>query len=224
MPVSRPLAALLGAGFIGIAAIGAGAGATFTTSTASQQTITAGTIGMSLSSPDVPGCKTAAQHCQSLALPAVGPVGSTFETAVMQVTMTNTGNIPTKFADIQMSETHGSSAASVALRNQMNVCIKSYDPSGAGPWVEGNGPLTTAVALHPTVVENQVVMQPGDSTTYWVTFYAGQDSSCGTTHSDGPHTRSAWYAAAGAYVTPPSLTNAAMGGSVTPKLTWSFTG
>ena len=162
MSVSRPLVALLGVGFMGIAAIGAGASATFTTSTASTQTITAGKVSMSLSAPNVPGCTSAADHCHALTLPAVGPVGSTFETPATKVTMTNTGNIPTYFDAIQITASIGGNAASTALKNQMNICIQGKDASG-GPWVEGNGPLTTALALHPSVVENPVKLQPGQS-------------------------------------------------------------
>jgi len=223
MSVSRPLIALLGVGFVGVAAIGAGAGATFTTSTTSAQTITAGTIDMSLSAANVPGCTSAADHCHALTLPAVGPVGSTFESPATEVTMTNTGNIPTTFSSIQMTATHGSSASSAVLLNEMNVCIQGKDASG-GPWVEGNGPLTTALNLHPSVVENPVKLAPGESATYWVNFYAGQDSLCGGISSSGSHTAAAWEGVSGSYTTPASLTNDAMGGSVTPTLTWSFTG
>jgi hypothetical protein len=222
MRFSRPVVALAGAGLLGLAAIGAGAGATFTTDVKSSQTVTAGTLQVSVSANGAtctinrPG-----DHCRALTLPSVGPVGSSFETPATHVQMTNTGNIPATFDAIQMSETHNvADPASNAFRDQMNVCIKSHDPSGT--WVEGNGPLTTAISLHPSVEENPVVLQPGQSASYWVSFYAGQDSSeCGLITSSGSVTTGRW---GGAYSTPASLTNAAQGGVVTPTLAFSFTG
>ena len=68
-------------------------------------------------------------------------------------------------------------------------------------------------------------VMPGETDTYQVEFYAGQDSTgCGTTLSDGSQTRSAWAGVSGPYATPASLTSAAQGGIVTPTLTFSFTG
>jgi hypothetical protein len=221
--MSRPLIALAGVAVAGIAIAGVGAGATFTSSTSSDQTISSGTIGVSITAPGS-DCTDVGQRCTTLTLPAVGPVGSTFETTPTVVKMTNTGNIPATFDAIQMSETHdGSSSASNHLLNEMNVCIRSTDDSG-GPWNEGNGPLTTAVALTPTVKENPVVLAPGGTATYQVDFYAGKDSACGTNSSDGTHTKAAWDGYdGGTYHTPASLNNDAMGGSVTPTLTFSFT-
>lgn len=219
---ARKIAIMVGMGAAGLALIGVGAGATFTTSTASSQTVTAGTVGMSVSAPGT-SCPDASYKCSSLTLPAVGPVGSTFETPATHVTVTNTGDIPSYFSAIQMSETDNGTTASVALRNSMNVCIHSNDPSGT--WVEGNGPLTTATALNPTVGQNPVKVDPGASVSYWVDFYAGQDSACGTEYSDGPSTTTAWTGyLGGPYHTPASLPANAQGGSVTPTLTFSFTG
>ena len=224
MPLSRPVFALAGLGLAGLAVVGVGASATFTTSTTSSQTVTAGAIAMSVSAPGVSGCETSAGHCQALALPPVGPVGSTFESTPVHVTMTNTGNIAAYFSAIQISESDDGSSASQHLRDQMNICIMSHDPSGT--WVEGNGALDTATHLTPSVQENPVKVLPGHSDTYWVSFYAGQDSShCGSTTSSGPTTTGRWEGySGGAYHTPASLTNDAMGGAVTPTLTFSFTG
>jgi hypothetical protein len=225
MSLSRLTAGLLGLGAVGLALVGVGAGATFTDSTASTQTISAGTLSMSVSSPDAAGCRSAAAGCQSLTLPSVGPVGSKFLTPATVVTMTNTGTIPATFAAIQMSESHNlGSSASNALEREMNVCIQSTDNSG-GPWTEGNGPLSAAVALTPSVEENPVTLQPGESATYQVSFYAGQDSGCHSVSSDGSNTRGRWDGYLGhAYQTPAGLNDDAQGGSVTPKLTFSYTG
>ncbi len=223
MNLTRPAIAVAGLAVAGAAFVGSGAGATFTTSTVSGQTVKAGTLHVSVAGSNTTCTLNDASGCHALTLPDVGPVGSTFDTKATVIKMTNTGDIPAYFSSIQMSETHANNTASDALRNQMNVCIHSKDPSGT--WVEGNGPLTTATALTPTVQENPVELKPGQSATYWVEFYAGEDSSCGTTVSDGSHTASAWEGYdGGGYTTPASLTNAAEGGSVTPALTFAFTG
>jgi len=76
------------------------------------------------------------------------------------------------------------------------------------------------------VKQNPVKLMPGETNWYEVNFYAGQnDSWCGAKYSDGSNTVAAWTAyLGGAYTMPASLTNAAQGGVVTPKLTFSFTG
>ncbi|HEX4699582.1 MAG TPA: hypothetical protein VH857_09515 [Actinomycetes bacterium] len=220
MAVSRSVVALVGAGILGIAAVGMGAGATFTDAVHANQTITAGTMHLTLTSSR----GTVSSDGRTITLPAFGPVGSTFETDQTLIRVHNSGNIPVTTAAFQLGESHGSSAASAALLNEMNVCIKSTDPSGT--WTEGNGPLTTGVALTPSVVENPVVLQPGQSMTFSVGFYAGQNSThCGAVSSDGSNTRAAWDGYdGGPYHTPASLTQDAMGGLVTPTLAFSFTG
>jgi len=212
---------LLTAGAVGVAAlalIGTGAGATFTDAVQAHRTVTAGTMNVQI----VSGGNISADH-KSVTLDAVGPTGSTFESAHQVVTVKNNGNIPATFDSFQMTESHSDAGNNNALLRQVNVCIRSTDPSGT--WTEGNGPLTTALALHPTVKENPVVLQPGQSASFSVDFYAGKDSICGTTSSDGSNTRTAWDGYnGGPYHTPASLTNEAQGGVITPTLTFSFTG
>ena len=62
--------------------------------------------------------------------------------------------------------------------------------------------------------------------TYEVDFYAGQDSVCGTTYSDGSNTRAALAGrrAVSGYQTPASLNNDAMRGVVNTTLTFNVTG
>jgi len=223
MSVSRPVLALAGAAIAGIALVGVGAGATFTDATSSSQQITAGSLNVVVSSPDVAGCRTAAAGCKSLTLAAVGPVSSTFETPATHVTITNNSDIPAHFAAIQISTPGTEAGADLALKNEMNICIRSTDDSGT--WVEGNGPLTTAVGLTPSVKQNDVVLAPGQTAEYWMDFYAGQNSECGTVTSDGPSTTASWNGYQGhPYQTPASLTDAAQGGSVTTTLTFAYTG
>ena len=215
----------LTAGAVGVAAlalIGTGAGATFTDAVHANRTVTAGTMNVQITDGD--GGNVSADG-KSVTLPPVGPTGSTFESDHHIITITNLGNIPATADAIQMTESHVGTANNNALFAQTNVCIQSTDASG-GPWTEGNGPLATAVALNPTVKQNPVVLQPGQSMTFSVDFYAGQDPSyCNPISSDGSHTRAAWDGYnGGPYHTPASLTNAAQGGTITPTLTFSFTG
>jgi predicted ribosomally synthesized peptide with SipW-like signal peptide len=217
---------VLTAGAVGVAAlalIGAGASATFTASTSSNQTVTAGTAKVVLTSPDVAGCTLVSDGCTSLTMPTVGPVGSTFQSIHRSITATNAGTVATESAKFSMSETHVNAANNNALLAQTNVCIQSTDYTG-GPWTEGNGPLTAAIALG--VNQNPVHLLPGNSIVYSVDFYAGMDSTqCNPKHSDGSLNRAAWDAfLGGAYTKPASLTNAAQGGVINTTFTYSVTG
>jgi predicted ribosomally synthesized peptide with SipW-like signal peptide len=224
MSLSRITVAALGLGAVGLALVGVGAGASFTDSTTSTQTITAGSMSIAVTSPDIAGCTQVSDHCTQLTLSSVGPVSSTFLTDNPTIKMTNTGNIPATFDSIQLSQANAGNATDQALLNEMYVCIQSTDASG-GPWTEGNGPLATAVALTPTVEENPVVLQPGETASYAVNFYAGKDSGCNPVSSDGSHTRATWDSYDGApYHTPAALSNDAQGGSVTPTLSFNLTG
>jgi hypothetical protein len=221
MSLSRPIVALIGAGALGIALVGVGASAQFTTSVSSSQKIQAGTLRMSVWSPQATnGCTASTSQCTSVTLPVVGPVGSTFVSPQDVVYVTNTGNIPAYFDAFQLSVATDGASASTYLRNQTNVCLMSTDPTGS--WVEGNGPLTTAISLTPTVQENPVKVVPNQTVKYSAIFYAGKDTAtptgqifvpysagppivlkhyesggtatagCGLVVSDGSHTRAAW--------------------------------
>jgi predicted ribosomally synthesized peptide with SipW-like signal peptide len=221
MSKSRKFLTVGAVGVAAIALIGAGASATFHDAVNGSQTITAGTMNVQIT--DGAG-GTVSANGKSVTLPATSPVGSTFQTTHKIITIKNNGNIAVDSAKISMSETHdGSIAANNALLAQTNVCIQSTDYSG-GPWTEGNGPLTAAIALG--VVQNDVHLLPGDSLTFSMDFYAGQNSTqCRPVHSDGSHTLAAWDAyLGGGYTTPASLTDVAQGGVITPTLTFSFTG
>lgn len=221
MAYSRKFLTVGALGVAALALIGAGASATFNDAVDANQKVTAGTMNLVISNG---AGGTVSPDGKSVTLPDVGPTGSTFETTHKVITVTNNGDIPVKSLAFQMGGTRGTSQASYSLWNQVNVCIKSTDKSGT--WTEGNGPLTTAVALKPTVAQNPVNLDPGQSMTFSVDFYAGKDSAnCDAKYSDGPNTNNAWYAHNGGdYQTPASLTNDAMSGVVTPKLTFSFTG
>ena len=216
----------------GLGLIGVGAHAEFTNATSTQQSITAGTAAVYLSSPDSPGCTSAVDKCTSLPLAAIGPVGSTFDTAPSNITMTNAGNVPVTEGSIQLSAITNGPAGN-SLRDESYVCIASDPGSGShGPNAEtvvANGPLATGLNLSPSVSLNgQNILAPGATDEYNVDFYAGQNSAtCGATWSDGGHTAARWsgstYPATNPWVTPASLDNNAQGGSVTVTVTTSFT-
>lgn len=219
MSHSRPLAALLMVGVLGVATVGIGAGASFTDSVRATQVVKAGSMNMTISGPA--GTST---DGTTVTLPTPQPVGSTFETNLITLTVKNSGNVPVHAVKITMGESHNShDAHSNALASQMNVCIQSTDYSG-GPWTEGNGPLSAAVALG--VDQNPTLLNPGDTLTVSMTFYAGKDSAnCRPIHSDGTNTRAAWDGHLGhTYQTPAALTDAAQGGVVVPTLTFAFEG
>ena len=218
----------LAAGALGVGAlalIGTGAGASFTDSVHDTQHVQAGTMNVQITGP---AGGTLSGDGKTVTFASFGANGSTFETPRKVVTIRNNGDIPVYADSIQMTESHANNAKNNALFAQTNVCMQSTDPQsqgGGGPWTEGNGPLTTAVALNPSVAQNHFALQPGEAMTFSVTFYAGDDSAyCNTTSSDGTNTRNAWNGYSGAYHTPASLTNAAQGGNITPTMTFNFTG
>ena len=174
----------------GLGLIGVGAHAAFTSSTSTQQSITAGTPAVYLSSPDSPGCTSATDECTSLPLPAIGPIGSAFDTTPSQITITNAGNIPVTEASIQLSAVTNGTAGNY-LRDESYVCMASDPGSGGsganGETVTANGPLDTGLNLSPSVTLHGPTLAPGATDEYNVEFYAGQNSTtCGTTWSDGP--------------------------------------
>jgi hypothetical protein len=222
----------------GLGLIGAGAHAVFTTSTASNQTINAGTPSVVLSSPDAPGCTSWTDYCPSITLNPVGPVGSTFDTPASLVTVTNVGNIPVEEYSFQLSDSNpAGGSASAWLQDEMDVCITSGFSSGG--WVVANGPLTTGMALSPSVLFNgpwvgttATILAPNaagaaSQDSYEMEFYAGQNTAdCGSSWSAGGHTASAWsgatYPTVNPWVEPNSLGNEAEGGSVAVTLTLNY--
>jgi predicted ribosomally synthesized peptide with SipW-like signal peptide len=211
MAKSRKFLTVGALGVGAMALIGAGATATFTDAASGSQKITAGT--MSLYAHSVGG--TTSADGRTVTLPAFGPTGSTFQTTNYPVLITNNGNVKVTELSITLSDANDGAANSVALRNQVNVCMWS------DPWIVANGALTTGEALNPAVGLNPVDLAPGETETIYVDFYAGMNATrCGNTTSSGPTTGSLW----GSYSTPASLTNAAQGGVVTPTMTLHFTG
>jgi len=222
MAYSRKFLTVGALGVAAFALIGAGASATFNDSVDANQRVTAGTMNLQIT--DGAG-GTVTQDGKTVTLLPFGPASSTFETVHRDIVVTNNGDIPVKSLAFKMGGTYAGSDTSYVFWHQVNVCIQSTR-AGGSPFTEGNGPLTAAVALSPTVSNNPLSLAPGQWMTFSVDFYAGMDSSqCGPSYSDSKKNTLNWKQALGGnYTTPASLTNDAMGGVITPKLTFSFTG
>lgn len=201
--------AMMGAmGTAGLGLVGAGAHAVFTTNTTSNQTITAGTLDVVLSSPDAPGCTTVTDACTSLTLDPALNVASTFDTKASVVTLTNVGTIPAYYSTVTASETNNNST----LLAETSVCDYSLGGNGVGHFVgiDYNGSVSgyaTGSARDVAGSGAEYVIQPGATDSYSVDFYAGQASSV----------------CPGGSATP-SLTQPAEGGSLGFSLKYGFTG
>lgn len=206
--------AILGAlGVAAIALIGAGASATFTQNTTSSQSITAGTMNVTLAATGASG-----NGSPNITLAPVGPVGSSFVTPATLITITNNGNIPVNEVALQFSDTHNNTT----LQSETWACFYSDG------YLFVNEPLTTVEGYGSVEVAGTIAAGGTDS--YTVVFYAGStDGGCGaafTGYSGGAYTSAEGYSGAPAFGTNPtaaSLTNSAQGGVLTPSVTVSYT-
>jgi predicted ribosomally synthesized peptide with SipW-like signal peptide len=209
----RKLATLGGVGLAGIALIGAGAMATFTQETTSSQAVTAGTMNVVLSHNGGP-------QSQTLSLPAVGPVGSTFTMGPNEVQIDNIGNIPANEIKVQVTDANNNQA----LHDGVFVCLYSNG------YLLFNEPLTVAEGYGPIAVGTQLVPPPDHYTL--VVYAGGAYTGCGPTSTSiaggafqpgGPS-----YAGAlpnlGTNPGAASLPNPAQGGTLIVKVTVSYEG
>lgn len=185
----------------GLGLIGVGAHAQFTTSTTSNQAFTIGTLSVSVSAPGATltgvgsDCSNSGELCGNITLPPQGPFGSTFDTAPVLVTITNTGNVTATEITIQFTDTNDNST----LQSEVGMCLYS---DGAPVF---NEPLTTAEGAGPIGLVHTTIA-PGATDSYSMDYYAGVASSqCG--------------GAANA-----ELTSGAEGGAITPAVTLSYQG
>lgn len=167
MSPSRPIVAFLGVAFLGIAGVGVGAGATFTDAVNATQTITAGTLDMTVAGPE--GSTT---DGKTVTLASVGPVSSTFTTGAQLVTTTNSGNIVANAIRLSASDVNDNAT----LRSELYVRIDSW----SGPNMTGTKSLVydgTLVNLesHPITIMGPIAA--GATDPFEVTFYAGSGSA-----------------------------------------------
>jgi hypothetical protein len=208
----------------GLGLVGAGAHAVFTTTTTASQSITAGTLSV-----DLYATGATPNGSQNITLPAVGPVGSTFASDPIQVQIYNAGSITATEITLQMTDTNNDTT----MEDGVYACMASGFGASGGPWIMFNEPLTLIEsygALPLTgagiPVPNGADLAPGASDYFTLQFYAGPTAAtqCGTTVD--------WYSPAPLYPNPSgnvnpgadSLGNLAQGGTVTPALTFTYSG
>lgn len=197
----RKIAMMIGMGAAGLCLVGAGTGATFTDSTHSTQTITAGHMDVQLSAP----VGLVSQDGKTVTLPDTAPTASTFQTAATTFEILNNGDITVNEVWMQGSSPARTAAADKALFDQTHVCVYSpyIDQSNPGGVVY-DGLLSTWVTNGQQVAGP---LAPGAKDHYTAEYYAGDvTTKCG--HE----------------TTAPSLTDAAQGGSITPQVDLSFQG
>jgi hypothetical protein len=138
-------------------------------------------------------------------LSPVGPVGSSFDTTAVPVTLTNTGSVPAYYQNVITSETDNNST----FESELAVCDYSTG-SGTGHFIgtDYNGLVSGDLGTQSVVTAGtEGVIQPGDTDSFTIDFYAGTETdSCA------------------ASTTIPSLTTGAEAGSLAFTIGYSFTG
>lgn len=157
---------------VALALVASSAYGYFTTHGAGTGSASIGALNVAVSTPYAVGgykgpCTSAAVGCTSITLPTVGPVGSTFDSTPIPVTITNTGSVPVTQMQVAVSDTNNNAT----LEQELGLCLYY---SGAA---QLNG-LLTSLEGTPAILPGTLAV--GGSDTYSVDFYAGQSSSqCG---------------------------------------------
>jgi hypothetical protein len=200
MSRTRSIVVVLGSAAATLAVIGLGAGATFTDATHSVQKVQAGTLNMSVTSPD----GSTSSDGKTVTFPDTAPVGSSFATAPHVITITNNGSIGADEVFLGASHTTPGGANDHALLNEMYVCVYSPPSTNGGPGgVVFNGPLTQLESNGQQISGH---VPPGETDAYTAEYYAGNVSTkCGASSAA-------------------SLDDAAQGGIVSPSIDLSYQG
>ena len=156
----------------GLGLVGAGAHAAFTTTTTSNQTVSAGTLSLVLSANNATGNGSVGNP---LVLPAVGNVGSSFVSTPELITITNTGSLAASEINLQVTDSAtlaNNNITNSALASEMYLCL--YSDSN----IVFNGLLSADEALGNMAVGGTVPI--GGTDTYTAVFYAGSEpTGCG---------------------------------------------
>lgn len=208
----------------GLGLVGAGAHAVFSTSTTSNQIISTGTPGVTLSGQCLNGpCAGNPNDLYSLSnggatltFTAGGPYGSTFTTGDELVTATNTGNIPLTELVLTLAATYPTSP----LATEAYVCLGSTGLGTNGsPFFEiYNGPMSglpaggwsqegDVLTVAGTGYSGGSPPASGPTDNYIINVYAGSgvSTACGTS-------------------TAPALNSDAEGESITLSATMTYQG
>ena len=147
----------------GLGLIGAGAHATFTTSTTSSQQVSAGTLSVVLSSPTA----TSGNNTTALTLPSVTNVGSSFISGAQLITITNNGTVTANEINLKVTD-----SGSSALQTEMYLCLYSDSTTVF------NGTVAADEALGNMAIGGSIAPTATDS--YTAVFYAGDENTgCG---------------------------------------------
>jgi predicted ribosomally synthesized peptide with SipW-like signal peptide len=158
--------------------VGVGAHAVFTQNTTSQQTLTAGTMNVTVHS-DSANAVVSGDNTTALTLsPISAAEGSSFMEAY-HVIMTNNGNIPVTEVSYQLTDTKGSSTASAALEGQLWACLYSGNTPTQGE-VYFNSPLSTTLTWG-AGASKFLTLATGATDDYTLVVYAGptENTGCG---------------------------------------------
>jgi hypothetical protein len=156
----------------GLGLIGAGAHAAFNTTTTSNQTVSAGTLGVVLSGPT----GTTGNGTPVISLPSVTNVYSTFMSTPELITITNNGSLTASEINLKVTDTPINSSGlnnGGRLASEMYLCLYSDNN------IVFNGPLSVDEALGNMAVGG-TVLPNGGTDTYIAVFYAGNEpTGCG---------------------------------------------
>jgi len=167
MSFSRSTLTLAGIAVLGIAGVGIGAGATFTDAVNATQSITAGTLNMTVAGPT--GSTT---NGKTVTLAAVGPVASTFTTGPQRVVTTNSGNITASAILLSASDTNNNGT----FQSELYVRIESWaGPNMSGAKVVVYDGTLAYMESHPMAIQGPIL--PGQTDPFDVTYYAGSGSA-----------------------------------------------
>jgi len=192
----------------GLGLIGMGAHATFSVNPAANQVISAGTLNVVASSPSDPSCLTPAAGCSNITLSSSSNNGSSFTTGPEELVLTNLGTLPATYTSLDIADAWTpntlSSEAYLCLTDSNNNVLYNGPFSGVSPFTF-NDPIPTDPGAGNQLID-------------YVTIYAGDGSSqCGAVTTP-------WQTGVtGSNPAAPSLTNDAMGQSIDPTFTFTFT-
>ncbi|MGC1238339.1 MAG: hypothetical protein WA860_06080 [Acidimicrobiales bacterium] len=192
----------------GLGLIGMGTHATFSVDPAANQVISTGTLAVVASSPSDPACLTYAANCANITLTSSANNGSSFTTGPEELVLTNVGTLPAFYTTLGITNADGPNT----LASESYLCLTDSNNN-----VLYNGLLSGASSLsfHDSIPVSQAA---GNQLIDYVTIYAGNGSSqCGAV------TTPYWTGITGSNPAALSLTNAAMGQSIDPTFTFTFT-
>jgi hypothetical protein len=191
----------------GLGLIGMGAHATFSVNPAANQVISSGTLNVVASSPSDPSCLTPAANCANITLSPDANNGSSFTTGPEELVLTNEGTLPAFYTNLGITDAWTPNT----LYNESYLCLMDSNNN-----VLYNGLLSGAgsISFHDSIPVSQAA---GNQLIDYATIYAGSGvSPCGSA--------TAWQTPTpGVNSAALSLTNDAMGQSIDPTFTFTFT-